>query len=37
MLDEPLRFEDGHLILNGKPGLGYDPKEEWLEAHAVET
>ena len=35
MLDEPIKYENGYLILNGKPGLGYNPKEEWLEAHLV--
>ncbi|MBK34821.1 MAG: mandelate racemase [Gemmatimonadetes bacterium] len=36
MLDTPILFEDGHLVLNGKPGLGYDPLEDWLEAHNLD-
>lgn len=35
MLTEPYEIKDGHLILNGKPGLGYDLDENWLAAHAV--
>ena len=35
MLTEPMLYEDGYLILNGKPGLGYDPREDWLEEHAL--
>jgi galactonate dehydratase len=33
LLTEPYRVEEGHLILNGKPGLGYALNEEWLRAH----
>jgi galactonate dehydratase len=33
MLSEPYQIEDGYLRLNGKPGLGYDLDEDWLEAH----
>jgi galactonate dehydratase len=33
MLTEPYEIRDGHLRLNGKPGLGYDLNEEWLKAH----
>ena len=35
MLTEPIQYEDGYLILNGKPGLGYDPLEDWLESHQI--
>lgn len=34
MLTEPYHIKDGHLILNGKPGLGYNLNEEWLATHA---
>jgi galactonate dehydratase len=37
LLTEPYRIEQGHLVLNGKPGLGYAPDEEWLRAHAVDA
>ena len=37
MLTEPLLYEGGHLVLNGKPGLGYDPREDWLEEHSLRT
>ncbi len=33
LLTEPIDIRDGYLTLNGKPGLGYDLDEEWLEAH----
>ena len=33
MLEEPYVIEDGHLHLNGKPGLGIEINEEWLTAH----
>ncbi len=33
MLQEPYEIKEGSLFLNGKPGLGYDLNEEWLEAH----
>ena len=32
--NEPYRIEEGHLILNGKPGLGYAIDEERLRAVA---
>jgi galactonate dehydratase len=32
LLTEPYRIEEGHLILNGKPGLGYAIDEERLRA-----
>jgi galactonate dehydratase len=35
LLTEPYRVEQGHLLLNGKPGLGYALDEEWLRANAV--
>ena len=35
MLTEPYVIEEGDFLLNGKPGLGYEPDEEWLVAHAV--
>ena len=35
VLTEPYRVEQGHLILNGKPGLGYALDEDWLRAHDV--
>lgn len=35
MLSEPYDIKEGHLTLNGKPGLGYDLDEAWLEAHAI--
>ena len=34
LLTEPYRIEEGHLILNGKPGLGYAIDEERLRAVA---
>jgi galactonate dehydratase len=34
LLTEPYLIDDGHLVLNGKPGLGYDLNEDWLKAHA---
>ena len=37
LLTEPYRIDRGHLVLNGKPGLGYALDESWLRAHAVET
>ena len=37
LLTEPYRVEQGHLILNGKPGLGYALNEDWLKAHAVDA
>jgi galactonate dehydratase len=37
LLIEPYRVERGHLVLNGKPGLGYAPDEGWLRAHAVDA
>ncbi len=33
MLDEPYEIKDGHMRLNGKPGLGYELNEEWLLAN----
>ena len=36
-LTEPYQIENGHLILNGKPGLGYALNEDWLRAHAAST
>ncbi len=35
VLTEPYRVEQGHLILNGKPGLGYALDEDWLRAHDI--
>jgi galactonate dehydratase len=35
LLDEPYQVTEGHLILNGKPGLGYTLNEDWLRAHDV--
>jgi L-alanine-DL-glutamate epimerase-like enolase superfamily enzyme len=37
LLTEPYRVENGHLVLNGKPGLGYDLNEDWLKSHAVDA
>jgi galactonate dehydratase len=37
LLTEPYRVEQGHLVLNGKPGLGYAPDVGWLRAHAVDV
>jgi galactonate dehydratase len=37
VLTEPYRVERGHLLLNGKPGLGYALDEDWLRAHAVDS
>jgi galactonate dehydratase len=37
LLTEPYRIEQGHLVLNGKPGLGYALDEGWLRAHAVDA
>jgi galactonate dehydratase len=34
MLEEPYMIKDGHLHLNGKPGLGYELSEDWLKAHS---
>ena len=36
MLTEPYSIENGEMVLNGKPGLGYDLDEGWLAAHAME-
>ena len=36
MITEPYVIENGEMLLNGKPGLGYDMDEEWLAAHAIE-
>ena len=36
MLTEPYVIENGELLLNGKPGLGYEMDEDWLAAHAIE-
>jgi galactonate dehydratase len=33
LLTEPYRIEDGHLVLNGKPGLGYALDADWLKAN----
>ena len=33
LLEEPYVIEDGHLHLSGKPGLGIELNEEWLNAH----
>ena len=35
LLTEPYRVEQGHLVLNGKPGLGYALDEAWLRAHTL--
>ena len=37
MLSEPYVIENGEMLLNGKPGLGYDMNEEWLAGHALPT
>jgi hypothetical protein len=37
LLTEPYRVDQGHLLLNGKPGLGYALDKEWLRAHAAPT
>ncbi len=34
-ITEPYEIKDGHMTLNGKPGLGYELDEDWLEAHRV--
>jgi galactonate dehydratase len=35
LLTEPYLIQDGHFVLNGKPGLGYALNEDWLRAHAA--
>ena len=35
LLNEPYQVREGHLILNGKPGLGYALDEGWLRAHDI--
>ena len=35
VLNEPYQIQDGHLILNGKPGLGCSLNEDWLRANEV--
>ncbi|HET7771317.1 MAG TPA: mandelate racemase/muconate lactonizing enzyme family protein [Chloroflexota bacterium] len=35
LLNEPYQIQEGHLILNGKPGLGYALDETWLRGHDV--
>lgn len=35
ILTEPYRIERGHLVLNGKPGLGYALDDAWLRAHDI--
>ena len=37
MLTEPYIIENGEMLLNGKPGLGYDMDEAWLAAHAIQS
>jgi galactonate dehydratase len=37
LLTEPYRIDQGHFVLNGKPGLGYALDEGWLRAHAVDA
>ena len=37
MLTEPYVIENGEMLLNGKPGLGYDLDEDWLAGHALST
>ena len=36
MITEPYVIKNGEMLLNDKPGLGYDMDEEWLAAHAIE-
>jgi L-alanine-DL-glutamate epimerase-like enolase superfamily enzyme len=37
LLTEPYRIDQGHFVLNGKPGLGYALDEGWLRAHAIDA
>ena len=35
MLEEPLQFEDGFLIFEDKPGLGFEIRESFLQEYAT--
>jgi len=35
LLTDPPTFEDGELVLSGKPGLGTDVNDEFIETHPM--